>query len=149
MMRKLHPDYPQYEEESEIESWQDGGVVHNKHWGSRHTPGTKVDLFEYKHKLSDSEVTKGLEFLVKQIGKKYDYAGVVGCLWIARLFGTIHNRLKWFCSELLAEMAIAMLRAISGKKSWKTLPEDIATSVVLKYCGSRKVPNHDGAVSIV
>jgi len=139
-MRKTHPNYPDYDEESEVESWQDGGVVHNKHWGSRHTPGTKVDLFEYKIKLTEHEICKGIVFLSKQIGKKYDYAGVVGCLWIGRLFGIVHNLYKWFCSELAAAFANEMSRQLSGKKTWKTVPDDVVTSVVLKLSERRKVP---------
>lgn len=59
-----------------------------------HTPGTKVDIFEVET-TPDQEV-RIAEFLLDQVGKKYDFGGVLRFLSRRNK----NNPQMWFCSKL-------------------------------------------------
>ena len=83
---------------SEYEAWAGKGVVHVPEIGLNHTKGTRIDLYELTPELSNDDANEGLKFLSEQIGKKYDYKGILGFLLRKK---NMHNPDAWFCSELV------------------------------------------------
>ena len=83
------------EDGSVIEAWTDG-VCQRKSIHEAHRPGTQIDIFDVKMSLEQKARIK--LFLKGEIGKKYDYRGVMK--FISRRSGD--NQDRWFCSELIA-----------------------------------------------
>lgn len=110
----------------EYESWDTVGVRYSSIFGSQHTKGTEVDLFEIK--LTKAEIDALEMFFREQMGKKYDYMGILG--FLMRKDEHVHNR--WFCSELIAagfeSIKKPLLRNIP---SYKVYPGMIAYSTLL------------------
>ncbi len=90
-----HASWTNDDDLSEIEAWTKG-VVEVPYFGTNHTPGTSVDFF--RPFLSVGEEQGLVEFLRKQIGKRYDFAGALG-------FATRNDKAQdqdaWFCTELI------------------------------------------------
>ena len=80
---------------TEIEAWK-GGVTRQQGIGRGHTPGTPIDLFH----VNMTDVQRGMAwtFLCEQVGKPYDWLGILG--FALRADG-LARRDKWFCSELV------------------------------------------------
>jgi hypothetical protein len=77
------------------ESWTGNGangVVISNSPLTYHTKGTKITTIEIEMK----NILIWEMFLELQIGKKYDYLGILGFV----LDKDLHNSLEWFCSEL-------------------------------------------------
>lgn len=77
-----------------IEAWHIGGVQ-ERAWTEGHSPGTKIDVYRVP-----CESTQAVVFyltLKKEIGKKYDWLGILGFL----LRSNVQNKKRWFCSELV------------------------------------------------
>ena len=83
---------------SEYEAWAGKGVVHVPRIGANHTPGTRIDVYELTPALSSEDANNGLKFLSEQLGKGYDYKGILGFLLRKK---SMHNPNDWFCSELV------------------------------------------------
>lgn len=130
----IRDDYKEYE------SWQLSGVVFNPLWGSRHTPGTEVDLYDFRQPLTCKELTIMEDFMRDCVGEKYDWAGVLAFLPIIRLFKG-HNDGRWFCSEFIAEALKQAGRELYEKDSYKVSPSDIAFCPLLKCVGTWTVPD--------
>ena len=81
-----------------VEAWTKGGVTTSPNFGVLHTPGTVVDLFRVRD-VTLAQEAQAYNFCVSQIGKKYDYWGIVH--FITRHSGDDESR--WFCSELVFE----------------------------------------------
>lgn len=78
--------------ETVIEAWGPG--VTESHWTDNHTPGTLIDIFGIP--CSMGQQIAFYTFAIKQLGKKYDFGGVLN-------FGLgfiDQDDSKWFCSEL-------------------------------------------------
>lgn len=84
---------------SVIEAWQSVGVRQMKNPFVGHTAGTRIDVF---HIDADFDADKVEDFLLRQIGKQYDYTSVARFLtrWERP------NNDKWFCSELRSEEVV-------------------------------------------
>ena len=82
---------------SVIEAWQ-SGVRHVANLSVAHTPKTVVDLFAIPNMI-DHYKNHVEKFLLEQLGKSYDYRGVLR--FLSRRQGK--NPDRWFCSELVAE----------------------------------------------
>ena len=83
---------------SEYEAWAGKGVVHVPEIGANHTKGTRIDLYQLATPLTNEDASTGLKFLTKQVGKKYDYRGILGVLLRKK---SLHKSSHWFCSELV------------------------------------------------
>ena len=83
---------------SEYEAWAGKGVVHVPEIGANHTKGTRIDLYQLATPLDNADANKGLKFLSDQLGKGYDYKGILGFLLRKK---SMHNPNDWFCSELV------------------------------------------------
>jgi len=78
-----------------IEAWHKGGVRRTKSIHADHTPGTVIDLFSIK--LTRGERQALVEFYDNQVGKMYDFRGVLK--FISRRDD--NNMDRWFCSEMI------------------------------------------------
>ncbi len=120
-----------------IEAWQTGGVALHGHAGTVHTPGTRVDVFEYAQDLSLTEAQVMAGFLVRQLGKAYDFMGVAR--FLTREPVDHWRRNKWFCSELAFEMALTGGRPLLARcAAWEVPPRDVPRSTALKLVGQEK-----------
>jgi len=77
-----------------IESWQTKGVRIIDLVNHKHTPGTKVDVYEVLGIINEDKYWNSLK---EEVGKKYDWWGIFGFLSKKE---TQKNK-KWFCSELV------------------------------------------------
>lgn len=85
--------------EEVIEAWGKG-VTPPHHWREGHAKGTRIDLLECR--CSPEQAQAFFLFLYGQIGKGYDFKGIMG-------FATssdIHSKDRWFCSELVFAAAL-------------------------------------------
>lgn len=111
-----------------IEAWSRGGVRHLDSWHKGHTPGTRIDLYEPRS-WSMTRHRKYWDWLLGQVGKKYDWLGVLG--FLTRRDGA-HSRLKWFCSEKIQEGSVAVGDPfLVNVPSHRVYPGQIPTSPVL------------------
>jgi len=81
-----------------LDAWQKGGVRHVANISVGHKPGTPVEFFT----LYLTPMQRGMIecFLKRQVGKKYDWHGVLK--FISRRKTTADQQKKWFCSELIS-----------------------------------------------
>ena len=78
-----------------VEAWHSPSLVRMiDSLSTGHTPGTKVDIFEID--ISSEQSLKLRDFLLSQVGKKYDFGSVLRFLSRRNK----DNPEKWFCSEL-------------------------------------------------
>lgn len=91
-----------HEDHSVTEAWHVGGVRHTPHFCVDHAPGTKIDLYRVNG-LTSGEQEGVDEFLSWQIGKGYDYRGVLRFLSRRDPKEVIDQRhvRRWFCSVLI------------------------------------------------
>lgn len=119
-----------------VEAWQ-GGVRLSASLGASHTPGTVVDLFEFKTPSNGLQERMAAQFLVGKIGKPYDYINVVRFLPLVRLLvpkpaPSIWTRSHVFCSELALEsFADAGRPLLERCNAWEVPPRDIPRSPAL------------------
>ena len=121
-----------------IEAWMTGGkhwwngkVRWNKTYHEGHKKGTRIDIYRYIGIRPEQE--EGVwGFLVKQVGKDYDFAGIWGILRRK----ITQNPLKWFCSE--AEFAAYLSEGLALLKNilaCQVTPPTLVTSPLLEYVG--------------
>lgn len=116
---------------SVIEAWHKGGVTHVKTPSCNHTPGTALDLFIVPQE-EPHHTAMIREFLLSQVGKKYDFAGILGFIFrVTRL----QRKQKWFCSELVAEAYATAGLPLLRLPSFKIYPGMIAASPMLRHTG--------------
>jgi hypothetical protein len=116
---------------SVIEAWHPGGVSHVATPNVNHTPGTMVDIFTvHGEEPFQTEIIR--QFLLDQVGKKYDFAGIFGFVFRAT---RLQNKEKWFCSELVAEAYATAGLPLLRLPSYKIYPGMLASSTALKHCG--------------
>ncbi len=85
------------EDDRIVEAWQGCNKVRIiNELSDGHKPGTEVDI--YLVDMGSKQEENFRAFVELQIGKKYDYMGLVGFYFNSG----IHNESKWFCSELFA-----------------------------------------------
>jgi len=120
-----------------IEAWA-GGVRLAASISTNHTPGTKVDLFEFKTPLGPGQERRAAEFLISHIGMKYAYINVLRFIPIVRIFipdpaPLSYDRTHVFCSELACEgMAAAGTALLERCEPWEIPPRDPPRSPMLK-----------------
>lgn len=80
-----------------IEAWQGSNSVRViEHISDGHKPGTPVDIYSVHMGAEQERVFR--EFVLAQVGKKYDFWGIAGFLRRKDL----QRGESWFCSELFA-----------------------------------------------
>lgn len=77
------------------EAWEPHVVRILPHLGQDHAPGTRVDLYDWI--LAPADADKVLAFCASQVGRKYDFLGILGFLTKRAR----DNYDKWFCSEMV------------------------------------------------
>jgi uncharacterized protein YycO len=108
-----------------IEAWQGVGVRQMKTVMDGHTPGTPVTVFHIDGEYEEDAVEA---FLLKQVGKKYDYLSVAR--FITRWERPSND--KWFCSELVvAAFRKGGLDLLNGPAA-KISPRDVSLSPLLQ-----------------
>jgi uncharacterized protein YycO len=108
-----------------VEAWQSVGVRQMRSPFDGHSPGTKIDVF---HIEAEYDADKVEEFLLAQVGKKYDYTSVARFLtrWERP------NNDKWFCSELtIAAFRKGGLDLLVGRAA-KLSPRDVGMSPLIR-----------------
>jgi uncharacterized protein YycO len=112
------------------ESWATAGVRHMKSAFDGHTPRTKIDVYHIDGEYSADKVE---EFLLKQVGKDYDYASIAR--FISRRTSPADS--KWFCSELcVAAFRYGGLSLLNGNPSEHS-PRDVSLSPLLRKIATR------------
>lgn len=112
--------------EEVIEAWGKGVV--RRPWREGHTKGTRIDLLECR--CSGEQAQAFYIFLYDQIGKGYDFRGIMGFA----LSSEIQNKDRWFCSELIFAAALhAGVELLSRVPAHKVSPGLLHYSPALKY----------------
>lgn len=98
---------------------------------SQHTPGTKVDIFEFICPLTAIENGK-LEFCaLRDVGTPYDYRSIVRFLTREKKDG---SRRRLFCSEqVFARCAQIGRHLLDRTEAWRVPPDWIARSPLLTF----------------
>lgn len=121
-----------------IEAWS-GGVRLAKDISAQHTPGTAVDLYEFKTPLTTDQATYMARFLVSQLGKPYDYPNVLRFVPVVRALlptppAYSWNRTHVFCSELAIQAGAEAGRPLLERcKAWEVPPRDPPRSPALMF----------------
>jgi len=124
----------------EFESWIPNGVRCTPDLGAGHISGTPVDVFHLKW-CSPTQEGKMLHFLQAQVGKKYDYRGVLG--FLSRR-DRAQNQDKWFCSELVfAACQAAGIDLLARIPAHRVSPDLLTLSPLLEQKRSIVVPNKE------
>jgi len=110
-----------------IEAWHQpilkGGGVYRCKLSQNHTIGTEYTIFSVE--VSYSQKQKIEEFLKKQIGKKYDFIGLLAFPF--RMKKLAKNK-RWFCSELI--FAAFLFAGVELLKY--TEPQEVSPRLLLK-----------------
>ena len=110
-----------------IEAWHKGGVCLRKDYHEGHKPGTIIDVFPFPMPHFREDLM--WRFLALQVGKKYDFHGVLG--FLSRR-DNAHNPDKWFCSELVMQASIECGEPLlHGIEPFQTSPGDVVMSPLL------------------
>jgi len=107
-----------------IEAWHSPSKVRViRDWGDGHSKGTEVDLFiVYCSPMQEQIIT---EFLLGEVGKKYDFVGVLR--FMSRR--NKNNPDRWFCSELVfAAFAAAGVDLLKRIQAYQVAPVTLVTS---------------------
>jgi len=114
-----------FPDQSVIEAWK-GGVTHAPSILAGHAPDTEVHLFTLDLTIEQRWAIQ--DFLIAQIGKPYDYGGILGFLTASK---TEHPN-RWFCSELLfSALKQAKVCLLARIPAWKVSPGLLALSPLL------------------
>lgn len=96
----------------------------------QHTPGTKVDLFEFLQPLTRGENLALETLALDQVGIDYDYVGITR--FVTRYGGGDDKKL--FCSEQVFDDCAKIGRRLLNRcEGWEVPPRDIARSPLLKF----------------
>ena len=126
-----------FQDGSVIEAWK-GGVTHAPGILSAHAPDTVVHLYALNLTIEQRWAVQ--DFLIAQIGKPYDYAGILGFLTASKT----ENPNRWFCSELLfAALKQAKVNLLARIPAWKVTPGLLALSPLLQPSLAPPGTKHD------
>ena len=109
-----------------IEAWS-GGIT-KRSITTGHAAGTIINI--YKVPCTLNQRNKFYNFMEAQIGKKYDFVGILGL----PLRLDIENETKWFCSELVFSAALnAGITLLARIEPYKVTPGILNTSPLLEF----------------
>lgn len=112
-----------------IESWYKGGVQENLLAHAPHTPGTVVDVYRVREELVYIDHGRLLGWLRGEVGKGYDWKGVVRFLFRS----SRDDKKRWFCSELIAAAFVDQGRPLLFTEAHLVSPSVLAWSPLLVY----------------
>lgn len=95
-----------------------------------HYSSIKYDIFEFVNPSKSEQEFDVLNFLHKQIGKKYDISMIIR--FITRNQETRESKEKWFCSELVYAAASKVSPLLNNIEPWMASPAMISYSPLLK-----------------
>lgn len=117
-----------------VEAWQGVGVI-RRPWTEGHEPGTRIEL--YRVDCTPEERRLFWQFIHEQIGKGYDYTGILG--FMTRTKSECAD--KWFCSELVfAAARHAGIELLARIEPHQVAPGVLHTSPRLAKSGVRFTP---------
>lgn len=123
-----------------IEAWHKGGVSHSPSPATIHTPGTEIDVFDFRPE-AQIDLDAAEKFLLEQVGKKYDFRAVLSGFTF-RINRDNANRL--FCSELDFLTAQAGgLNLLDRIVAAKVPPQLLSYSTELVHVGTITTIDHD------
>ena len=106
-----------------IEAWHIGGVLHSDNPFVLHGLDAKFDVYSVRC-LTGIQTLHTWQFLLSQVGKGYDFAGIVRFL-----SGVNRNNWdRWFCSELVAEALENAGRPMLQTEAWRLSPVTLCWS---------------------
>lgn len=109
-----------------IEAWKQG--VRKNYFFDAHTKGTPFDIFGVD--VTVNQAAYAIAFAEAQIGKGYDYFGVMDFLFRKPPENPDH---KWFCSELVfASFLSAGVRLIENVEAYEVSPKDLLSSSMIQ-----------------
>lgn len=115
-----------------VEAWIHGGVQKRRGIHVGHTPGTEIDVYAIETPFADVDAVQ--LFLTLQLGKRYDYRGVLG--FMSRRDGAQRHD-RWFCSELvMAAVAHGGCRLLERVPPHRVSPGQLITSPLLRPLGT-------------
>jgi hypothetical protein len=117
-----------------FEAWHKGepsGVVRRRGIHDAHKKGTRIDVFGVEATVKIAAV---LAFLESQVGKRYDFRGVLG--FVSRRDGA-QAQDKWFCSELaFAAVQAGGVDLLRDIEPHRVSPGLLSKSPLLKQVGT-------------
>ncbi|SMO76130.1 Permuted papain-like amidase enzyme, YaeF/YiiX, C92 family [Balnearium lithotrophicum] len=124
-----------------IEAWWNG--VRCGKFSQVHTPGTEFAV--YSVEVTKEQREKIRDFLYKQIGKPYDWLGILGFIL---LNPNIESKDRWFCSELVfAAFKQAGIELLKNTHPSEVSPRLFLKSPLLKFEYSTKLPGVKHGIS--
>ncbi len=121
-----------------IEAWWNG--VRRGKFSKVHTPCTEFSV--YSVEVTEKQKEKIFEFAESQIGKPYDWLGILGFV----LFNpNIESKNRWFCSELVfAAFKKAGVELLKNTHPSEVSPRLFLKSPLLQFEYSAKLPEVKG-----
>ena len=104
-----------------IEAWWNG--VRRGRFSKIHTPGTEFAV--YSVQVTEEQKEKIEEFLQRQLGKPYDWLGILGFPLRNR---KLESKNRWFCSELV----FAAFKKAGVELLKNTHPSEVSPRLFLK-----------------
>lgn len=112
-------------------------------WGGVQTSGISTkyhdadyDVFRYDKKVSMKQKKNALRFAKSQLGKGYDYGGLLGIgfdILFHKKRNPFDSKIKYWCSELVADSYLnARIKTDFRPETYKVSPGDIANSKYFK-----------------
>ncbi len=115
---------------SVIEAWMpEVRLVSNL--SSQHTPGTLVDIFEFKAQLTAAEDEKLWNLAIDDLAIPYDYVGI--WRFVTRQPECERSKKKLFCSEqVFSRCGMIGRHLLERTEAWRVPPDWIARSPLLR-----------------
>lgn len=111
-----------------FEAWTSGGVRETHAFLDGHTPGTRIDLYEFRKSLTPAEVKCIVAAARAELGKPYDWRGILSFIFRKRM----QKPGSWFCSELVMHCCLCAARLLLMCEPWRASPGDLAMSPELR-----------------
>lgn len=131
-----HVSYVRDDLSLELQSWFRGGVQASPIIGV-YFPGADIDLYDVA--LTDCQRNAVEHFINSQLGKKYDWRGVLH--FITRRREKPKDQDRWFCSELIAAaFELAGVPLLDRVPAYKVSPGALVRSPLLHYRETKTAP---------
>ena len=109
------------------EAWQRGGVSKVPDISTNHTDSTRVDVFALD--LTKEQYDKAVAFLDAQVGKPYDFKGVLSFVFRH----PVGSDGAWFCSEVAQRVTQEISVVLQRCPSYKASPTILFYSPVQRF----------------
>jgi len=117
-----------------VEAWWHG--VRLGRFSKTHTPGTEFSIFSVTVSKEQKEAIE--LFLKRQIGKPYDWLGILGFVFFNP---NLESKNRWFCSELVfTAFQMAGVELLKNTHPSEVSPRLFLKSPLLQFEYSAKLP---------